>query len=198
MALTWQDVDWAGHRLTVHSPKTACHVGHDKRIIPLFPEIAQPLQQVFDEADDGQVYILPFLRERTSAALRKPMFAAIERAGLTPWPRLWNNLRSSRQTELVSRFPSHVVCAWLGNSERIVQRHYLQVRGSDFDKALEQPVEEVVHNAVRAMAINDDNARQVQGGESRRNAKIQHKTLMSANVEKDQTTPTGFEPVLPG
>ena len=31
------------------------------------------------------------------------------------------------QTELTARFPLHVVCAWLGNSAPIADKHYLQV-----------------------------------------------------------------------
>ena len=59
----------------------------------------------------------------------------IKRAGLVAWPRAWHNLRSSRQTELTETFPSHVVTAWLGNSERIAEKHYLQVLDSHFDRA---------------------------------------------------------------
>jgi hypothetical protein len=51
----------------------------------------------------------------------------IRHAGLTPWPKLFQNLRSSRQTEFAESFPSHVVCAWIGNSETVAAKHYLQV-----------------------------------------------------------------------
>lgn len=60
----------------------------------------------------------------------------IKRAGLVAWPRAWQNLRSSRQTELTETFPSHVVTVWLGNSERIAEKHDLQVLDSHFDKAV--------------------------------------------------------------
>ena len=109
--MRWGDVDWDRQRLTVRSPKTEHHEGHDRRIIPLFPEIAEPLQQMFDAAPEGEVYVLPFVRNRTGAGLRKPLIAAIERAHLKVWPRLWHNLRASRQTELAEHFPGHVVCA---------------------------------------------------------------------------------------
>jgi hypothetical protein len=36
-------------------------------------------------------------------------------------------------------FPSHVVCAWLGNSEAVARKHYLQDRESDFQKAARIP-----------------------------------------------------------
>ena len=59
----------------------------------------------------------------------------IKRAGLVPWPRAWHNLRSSRQTELTETFPSHVVTAWLGNSERIAEKNHLQVLDAHFKRA---------------------------------------------------------------
>ena len=33
----------------------------------------------------------------------------IKRAGLTPWPKLFQNLRSTRETELAETFPLHVM-----------------------------------------------------------------------------------------
>lgn len=59
----------------------------------------------------------------------------VKKSGLTPWPRLWQNLRASRQTELTEQFPAHVVSAWLGNAERIAAQHYLQVLDTHFQKA---------------------------------------------------------------
>jgi hypothetical protein len=60
----------------------------------------------------------------------------IERAGLKPSPKVWQNLRSTRETELLKDFPIHVVCGWIGNTERIARRHYLQTTEADFDKAV--------------------------------------------------------------
>ena len=47
-------------------------------------------------------------------------------------------LRASRQTELTERFPLHVVCEGLGNTTTVATQHYLLVRDSDFEKALER------------------------------------------------------------
>ena len=60
----------------------------------------------------------------------------VEKAGLERWPRLLHNMRASRQTELEREHPLHVVCSWLGNTPRIAERHYLQVRPEDFDRAV--------------------------------------------------------------
>ena len=42
---------------------------------------------------------------------------------------------SLRQTELTHEDPQHVICRWLGNSQLIAQRHYLQVTDEDFARA---------------------------------------------------------------
>ena len=43
------------------------------------------------------------------------------------WPKLFQNLHSTRETELADNFPVHVVCQWIGNSQPIAAKHYLQV-----------------------------------------------------------------------
>jgi hypothetical protein len=54
---------------------------------------------------------------------------------LDAWPKLWHNMRSSRQAELAEIFPSHVVCAWIGNSQDVAEQHYLQLTEAHFSKA---------------------------------------------------------------
>ena len=66
---------------------------------------------------------------RTSAPR---MMRIIKRAGLTPWPKLFHNLRASRETELAEKFPIHVVCKWVGHNARIAEKHYLTVRDEYF------------------------------------------------------------------
>jgi hypothetical protein len=60
----------------------------------------------------------------------------LRKAGVTPWPSLFHNLRASRQTELAAQFPSHVVCARIGNGEHIAAAHYLQVTEAHSEKAI--------------------------------------------------------------
>ena len=59
----------------------------------------------------------------------------ITRAGAKSWPKLFQNMRASRETELSETHPIHVVCAWIGDSAAIAAKYYLQVRDSDFDRA---------------------------------------------------------------
>jgi integrase len=132
------DIDFERGRLRVASPKTKRHVGKGERWIPLFPELRPHIEEAFETAPEGEVYLVrhPCLRQRKADVnLRKGMLSLLRRAGVTPWPKLFQNMRASRETELAAIFPSHVVCAWIGNSERIAAAHYLQVTDADFEKA---------------------------------------------------------------
>lgn len=138
LALRWADVDWERDRLTVRSPKTEAHAGKAERTIPLFPELREHLLLAFDRAEPGAEFVITRYRQR-NCNLRTQLERIIKRAGLEPWPRLFHNLRASRQTELAATFPGHVVCSWLGNSERVASEHYLSLLDSDFARAIETP-----------------------------------------------------------
>ena len=135
LSLTWGDIDWDLGRMHVTSPKTARHVGHESRVVPLFPELRPYLEAAFDEADEGTEFVITRYRDGGSN-LRTQMTRIVKRAGLKPWPRIFHNLRSSRQTELEETFASHVVCAWIGNSPQVARAHYLQVTDDHFERAL--------------------------------------------------------------
>jgi hypothetical protein len=59
----------------------------------------------------------------------------IERAGLKPWPRLFNAMRASRATELIAEYPAAVCTSWLGHTQAVAESHYHMVRDSDFEHA---------------------------------------------------------------
>lgn len=146
MALRWCDVDWERNRLTVHSPKTEHHEGRESRVIPLFPELRPHLEQAFDAAPEGAEFIIGRHRDPRNN-FRTHMARIIRKAGLTPWPKLWHNLRSTRQTELVEAYPIQVVCKWIGNSAAVARRHYLQVLDEHFDRASQKPSQQAPEQA---------------------------------------------------
>lgn len=144
LSLRWQDVNWAGQRMRVRSPKTERHVGKASREVPLFPELAAALTEAFDAAPEGAEYVIADDTYRAAADtaggwrscnMRTQFGRIIRRAGLEPWPRLFHNLRASRETELAQEYPIHVVTAWLGNTPKIAMKHYLMTTDADFQKA---------------------------------------------------------------
>ncbi|MDB5313113.1 MAG: integrase family protein [Gemmataceae bacterium] len=62
----------------------------------------------------------------------------VKRAGLKTWLRLFHNLRSGRETDLMKGHPIHAVCVWIGNTPAVALKHYLQVLDSDFDRAVKE------------------------------------------------------------
>jgi hypothetical protein len=66
--------------------------------------------------------------------LRTQLERIIAKAGLKPRPRLFQNLRSMRETELAEQWPEHVVCAWIGNSKAVAREHHLQVTDEHFEQ----------------------------------------------------------------
>lgn len=60
----------------------------------------------------------------------------LRRAGVQQWPKLFVNLRSSRETELNNEFPQHVGCKWLDNSPTVAMKHYLQITDAHFGAAV--------------------------------------------------------------
>lgn len=134
LCLRWADIDWRHDRFTVTSSKTEHHEGHGSRIVPIFPELKRHLLDAFELAEPGEPYCIMRYRD-TTANLRTQLQRIIKRAGLEPWPKLWQNLRSTRETELADQFPAHVVSAWIGNSVAVAVKHYLQITDAHFDRA---------------------------------------------------------------
>lgn len=147
LLLRWGDFLWSENRFLVHSPKTAHHQGKDSRFVPIFAELRPYIDELFESAAEGAEFVLPSFARGISRSpqtwqsfnLRTQFLRIIRRAGVEPWPRLWHALRSSRQTELSHRFPEYIVCKWMGNSERVADKHYLLVRSDDFARAAAEP-----------------------------------------------------------
>ena len=135
LSLRWSDIDWSLRRICVKSPKTEHHPGGESRIIPLFPELHSFLEESFELAEPGTEFVITRYRS-TNANLRTQLLRIIKRAGLNPWPKLFQNLRSTRETELAESFPMHVVCRWIGNTQPVAQKHYLQITDEHFERAV--------------------------------------------------------------
>src|SRR5262249_12126595 len=131
LALTWPDVDWERDRFRVTSPKTEHHEGKGERWVPIFPELRPFLEEAFEQAAPGALHVITIKRD-PKRNLRTRFLKIIRRAGQPSWHKPFQNLRASRETELAERFPMHVVCAWLGNSQLVAQKHHLQVTEEHF------------------------------------------------------------------
>jgi integrase len=170
LSLRWDNVDWQQSRMCVTSPKTEHHPGHESRIVPIFPELKPFLDEAWENAADGAEFVVAAHRE-TEANLRTQFMRIIVRAGLEPWPKIFHNLRSTRQTELEESFPTHVVCTWLGNSPRIARKNYLQVTEAHFAKAQDSEPEKLATRLASQCRIEASDGCQEMTEGPRRNEK---------------------------
>src|SRR6516225_8362314 len=143
LSLEWRHVDWERNRITVPSPKTDRYDGKAHRTIPLFADLRPFLEDAFEGAEQGQSYVVSGNHLAKAQGpngwwncnLRTTFERLVRRAGLEPWPRLFHNLRSSRETELLESFPVHVVALWMGHDAKVSLKHYAQTTDEHFDRA---------------------------------------------------------------
>lgn len=135
LGVKWTEVNWDAGTMLVHAPKTERYAGKDTRLIPLFPDLRVELERQFEQAEEGAVYVIDRWRD-TSKNMRTYFKKIIFLAGLEEWPRLFHNLRGSRDTELFSAYPEYVATAWMGHSKKVAFKHYLHPTDTDFQKAL--------------------------------------------------------------
>ena len=203
LALYWGDVSLDAGTLTVHSSKTEQYEGHESRVVPIFPELRPHIERVFNEFETcngrppaSNEPVITRYRDSNSN-LRTQLQRIMKRAGVKQWPKLFQNMRSSRQTELQETFAAHVVCAWMGNSEAVAKKHYLQVTEEHIARALrpdetkdlrthKRETDEVAQNPAHQPAPIAFNVNQAA-------------VLSSRNTDciGNLVTPTGLEPVLP-
>jgi integrase len=150
--LRWGDIDRAQNRMTVRSPKTEHHHGHESREIPLFPELVPYIDARFAEAEPGEL-VLPMMAGLSSAAFSTQLDRTVRKLKLDRWPRIFHSLRATRQTELEQIYPSYVVCKWLGNSATVAREHYLMVTNDHFEAAARIPAQQAAE--LPGMAVND-------------------------------------------
>jgi len=162
LRLKWQDVDFAKERFTVHSSKTEHHADGGIRTVPMFPELKPLFRDAFEQAKDGAVYCIDRYKGQWSN-VGVHMARIIKHAGVNVWPKLFQNCRSTRETELFKLTGGNIkaVCKWLGNSPAVAMAHYAQVTEADMqqaakkavmidaENALEKEVHNQVHNPVQ-------------------------------------------------
>jgi integrase len=130
--LTWNDVLWDQGKLRVHSSKTAHHEGKDIRYVPL-RDVRQYLDALYfdPETADGPI-ITRFTPSNSN--LDKPCKVILNNASVVPWPKLFQNMRASCETDWLSEAPAHVVAGWIGHSVKVQRQNYAQITEGHFEK----------------------------------------------------------------
>jgi hypothetical protein len=162
--------------------------------VPIFPEILAHLQAVWEEAPEGTEYVITRYRD-TSTNLRTQLHRIIRKAGLEPWPKLFQNLRATRQTELADEgYPMHVICKWIGNSEAVAREHYLQVTDEHFRQAAHGP-EKCAQNPAQYTSVPGSNEHTPTPQGAPENADLQVGTTASKSLQEQELGGRGLEPL---
>ena len=178
LSLKWSDVQWGENGndvLIIRACKTP------ERRIPIFAETRPVLLSAQEKAPSDQQYVIGGYRDSNSN-LRTQFQRILTKAGISSWPRLFHNLRASRETELMSHFPSHVVETWLGNTSKVAKDHYLQVTPDHIREATQKATHHPVETACNTLHAKKE-------------------TAVSPAIAKDtavQIPPRGVEPRFSG
>jgi hypothetical protein len=126
---------WIGHAIASASPAPRRHIWRRAGCVGCRSSrsCATTLRKRLSKRPRGG-YVINRYRHGNQN-LRTQLNRILRRAGVEPWPKLFHNLRASRKTELAATFPIHVVGAWIGNTERIAAKPYLQVTEDYFHRA---------------------------------------------------------------
>lgn len=130
--IRWQDVNWDKGEIRIDSPKTGV------RTIPIFGDIHDPLREVFEQAPEGSEHVLTRFKSKGNGNLRTQLHRYLTLAGLKPWGKPFQNMRSSFECDLVRAEPMHVVTRWMGHTEKTALKHYLRPIQDDLDNAAER------------------------------------------------------------
>lgn len=137
--LGWRDVDFIRSRILIHSVKTRHHEGHETRFIPIFDELLLPLRQAYAKGVDPMAFVIsnPLYRQ-PKVNLRTQFDRIAKRAGVRAWGKPWQNMRATRETELIERLTLKEACKIIGNGELVALQHYQMLRPQYLETAIER------------------------------------------------------------
>lgn len=153
--MEWRDIDFEHNHFVVKTPKKESDDNQRRgvfsekatRIVPMFPELRKAFLEYYEdfpESGPERLFSLseslpPHLRIGTT---RKALFLrfkkAMRLAGIPQWGKFFQNMRSTRETELHSLgYSLKDVCEIIGNTPSVAMKHYLQVSVDLIKKASE-------------------------------------------------------------
>jgi integrase len=129
--LRWRDIELENNVIRVRSSKLAAYGQKSARDVPVTPQVRAALLQVGFGSPDQ--HVVPRISSK-STNMRKMLETAVRRAGLNPWPRLFQNLRASCEMDWATAAGHHAAAAWIGHSLEVSAKHYVLVRDDHFEK----------------------------------------------------------------
>ncbi len=147
----WDDIDLPNSQMVIRSNKTP-----PERACPIFPALMPHLLRAKEYAPDGAEFVQT--RYTHEQNVLETFRKIIVKAGLKPWPKLMQNLRATRETELLAEFPAKDVSSWLGNSVAVAMKHYAMRTEKAFERAkTEDPAKahQIAHHATPLDGVSE-------------------------------------------
>ncbi len=118
--LTWDKMNWKTNAITVYAPKTG-----QTRTVPVFPKLLALLQAAYHAAPEKQSRLIPHSTNNMARTIQE----AAARAGVKRWPKTFQSLRQSIETDWLDTFPQHEAADAIGHSITVQQKHYAMNKG---------------------------------------------------------------------
>jgi integrase len=117
-------VDWDMRRLHLVAEKTGMY-----RVVPMCPKLHDVLLDVFSKAAEGADTITGL----SANNITRQGKMQVKAAGLTPWPKLYQALRSSCENDWKqSSIAEATYCTWMGHSATVSRAHYVAPTDAEF------------------------------------------------------------------
>ena len=167
--------------------------------IPLFAELEPLLLAEFARLPEGtDLEAAPIISRYRDATvnLRTHFERIIKRAGVTPWPKLFHNLRASRETELMREHDLATVCKWIGNSPAVAAKHYAMCvdLNADFQRATGR-AKSAAQNPAQSASITVGKGKEATKPTNRNRPVLPSDSDSSRCLLNNQVGDTGLEPV---
>lgn len=140
LRLRVSSIDFDKSLIQVSDTKRAKTTG-GVRPVPLFAELREPLLEAIEllppAADTPEPdYLLPGLTAVGPEAMDQRLRRLARLHAVRLWVRPWQNLRATRESELIRLYGVQTASQWIGNSPRVALEHYAMASAGDWDKAV--------------------------------------------------------------
>lgn len=127
----WVGVDWETRRIHLVAEKTRM-----ARVVPICPRLYEILMDAYTDAPEGSKTVCGLSENN----LTRNAQAIVRAAGVTPWPKLYQAMRSSCKNDWKTAGVAEATyCAWMGHSRTVSRGHYVAPTDSEFAAVIGEP-----------------------------------------------------------
>lgn len=178
-AIEWSNVNLSSNELTIPAEtKTGW------RAMPIFPEVLELLESIPKQSRSGKVIQWTKSEESVTELLKRHVEAILGEGNC--WPKVCQQLRSTRRTELDAEFEPFVVNEWLGHDSRTAELHYQQVTPAHLQRAsMMRTVDEVPDSEIRTATGTAGQHGTAENSKTRKRKNPENTTISRAGASQD-------------